>query len=278
MPSAHPPIESILSIAREAGALVKTMQRQVSLSVKQDSSVVTEADISANNLIIRSLKRLSPDIPIISEENPEAENQQTLASAADAWVIDPLDVTANYAAGGNTYSINIARVKNGVPVMGVLCFPGLEELYYTGANCKAYKQTGKDAPRVIHVAPVSAGTKTAAVSPHKHASHAPVAENTLKVIFTRGQRRACLVATGEATFSSERAGFRIWDSAATYAIVVAAGGAIQKQDGGDLLYNLSLELPAYFVGHPDLLGHLHKVEPDAALTETPVPAKKRKNA
>ena len=273
-----PSIEAILTIAREAGALAKTMQRDVSLSVKQDGSVVTEADISANNLIIRALKRLTPDIPIISEENPEQENQKILMEARDVWAIDPLDVTANYAAGGNTYSINIARITDGIPVMGVLYFPGLSELYYTGDDGKAYKQLGKDAPRIIHVAPVSSAIPTAAVRPEGHASHAPVSENTLKVIFTRGQRRACLVATGEATFSSERDGFRIWDSAPTYAIVLAAGGAIQKHDGSSLRYNVSLELPAYFVGHPDLLRYLHKVEPAESITEKPLSAKKRKNA
>jgi 3'(2'), 5'-bisphosphate nucleotidase len=278
MTATLPPIDAVLTIAREAGALVRTMQRDISLSVKPDGSVVTEADISAHNLITRALKRLTPDIPVISEEISEEENQKLLMEARDVWALDPLDVTANYAAGGNTYSINIARIIDGTPVLGVLFFPGLDELYYTGDDCKAYKQMGRDTPRAIHVAPVSSGIPTAALRPESRASHAPVSENTLKVIFTRGQRRACLVATGEATFSSEREGFRIWDSAPTYAIVMAAGGAIQKQDGSSLRYNVSLELPAYFVGHPDLLRHLHKVTPTDDITQTPLSHKKRKNA
>jgi 3'-phosphoadenosine 5'-phosphosulfate (PAPS) 3'-phosphatase len=104
----------------------------------------------------------------------------------------------------------------------------------------------------------------------------PDSEQTLKVIFTRGQRRACLVATGEATFCSERAGFRIWDSAATYAIVHAAGGAMQKQDGTPLRYNEAIELPAYFVGHPNLLGHLHAVHAQETPETTTAPKKRKK--
>ncbi len=273
----RPQVESLLAIARDAGALIKTMQRQVSLSVKSDGTVVTEADISAHNLIVKALARLTPAIAIISEEYPLSENDKILKNAMDFWLIDPLDVTANYAAGGNTYSINIALVRAGVPVLGVLFFPGLEELYYTGDDGKAYKQTGKDPARTIHVSPVQAGVKTAAVRPHDHATHIPVSENTLKVIFTRGQRRACLVASGEATFCSERSGFRIWDSAATYAIVHAAGGSIRKENGDMLSYNTSFELPAYFVGHPDLLSHLHAVKAGET-TEEPVTPKKRKNA
>jgi 3'(2'), 5'-bisphosphate nucleotidase len=270
---ARPSIEPILTIIREAGSLVRTMQRQVSLSVKQDGSVVTEADISSHNLILRKLGALAHDIAIISEEQSTVENTKLLQNHSTFWLIDPLDVTANYAGGGNSYSINIALVENGVPVLGALYFPGLGELYYTGDDGKAYKQMDKEASRIIHVAPLHAGEATAAVRPHEQATHTPVADNTLKVIFTRGQRRACLVATGEATFSSEREGFRIWDSAATYAIVTAAGGAIQKQDGTALRYNETFELPAYFVAHPELLGHLHAVDPHDSHT-----AKKRKNA
>jgi 3'(2'), 5'-bisphosphate nucleotidase len=271
-----PAIESILTIIREAGALARTMQRQVILSVKGDGTAVTETDISSHNMIMRGLARITPSIPVISEEQPLEQNAKILAENAVCWVVDPLDVTANYAAGGNAYSINIALMEKGVPVQGALYFPGLEELYYTGDDGKAYKQTGKEPARIIHVAPLPGGTKTAAVRPNEQATHRPVADNTLKIIFTRGQRRACLVATGEATFCSERAGFRIWDSAATYAIVTAAGGKLQKQDGAALRYNEGLELPAYFVGHPDLLGRLHEVAQETGTT--PAPHTKRRKA
>ena len=271
-----PPIEPVLATIREAGALVKTMQRQVILSVKSDGTAITDADISSHNLIVRSLRRITPDIPIISEEQSAEENIKILGSAKVYWVVDPLDVTANYAGGGNAYSINIALVEEGVPVIGALYFPGHEELYYTGNDSKAYKQKGKETARVIHIAPLQPGAKTAAVRPHDQATHMPDSEQTLKVIFTRGQRRACLVATGEATFCSEREGFRIWDSAATYAIVHAAGGAMQKHDGTKLRYNESLELPAYFVAHPSLLGHLHAVQTNAASAENSTSIKRKK--
>lgn len=276
MNATRPPIEPLLASVQEAGALARTMQPRISLSVKQDGTVVTETDISCHNLLCKALARLTPDIPVISEEAPLAENEKILKSAACFWAIDPIDVTANYAAGGNAYSINIALVENGVPVLGVLYFPGMEELYFTGDDGKAYKQVNKETPRTIHVAPVHDGTQTAAVRPDTRATHAPAEESTLKVIFTRGQRRACLVATGEATFCSERAGFCIWDSAATYAIIHAAGGAIEQHNGDPVRYNASLDLPSYFVGHPELLRHLHAVQPEQNLNEIPVSTKRKK--
>lgn len=278
MKAERPPIQSVLQAVEEAGALARTMQSRVSLSVKPDGTVVTETDISSHNLICKALARLTPDIPIISEEQPLAENQKILTSAPTFWAVDPLDVTANYAAGGNAYSINVALVENGVPTIGVLYFPGMEEMYFTGDDGKAYKQSGKETPRTIHVAPLHDGMQTAAIRPDTHATHAPASENTLKVIFTRGQRRACLVATGEATFCSERSGYRVWDSAATCAIIRAAGGAIQQHLGGELLYNVSIELPSYFVGHPELLRHLHAVTPEQPVNEIPVSPTKRKKA
>jgi 3'(2'), 5'-bisphosphate nucleotidase len=276
MSASRPLIEPLLTAVHEAGALARTMQPRISLSVKQDGTVVTETDISSHNLLCKALARITPDVPVISEEHSLEENQKILKASSRFWAIDPLDVTANYAAGGNAYSINVALVENGVPVLGVLYFPGMEEMYFTGDDGRAYKQVGKELPRTIHVAPVHEGTQTAAVRPDTRATHAPLEENTLKVIFTRGQRRACLVATGEATFCSERAGFRIWDSAATYAIVIAAGGAIEEHGGGKVSYSSALDLPAYFVGHPELLRHLHAVQPEQNLNEIPVLTKRKK--
>lgn len=276
MSTKRPSVEQLVAVINEAGALARTMQGRVSLSVKQDGTVVTESDTSIHTMICRTLARVTPDVPVISEEQPIEENQKLLASSKTFWALDPIDVTANYAAGGNAYSINLALVEDGVPVIGVLYFPGMEELYYTGDDGKAYKQTGREAARAIHVAPVHEGTQTAAVRPDTHATHAPLSEKTLQVIFTRGQRRACLVASGEATFCSEREGFRIWDSAATYAIVTAAGGAFQTHDGKPVTYNKSLELPAYFVGQQELLSHLHVVKPEQALQEIPLEGDKGK--
>lgn len=278
MKAVSPPIESILSLLREAGTLVRTMQSHISLSVKQDGTVVTEADISSHNLLSKTLAKLTPDIPVLSEEQPLADNMAILTGSTRFWAIDPLDVTANYAAGGKVYSINIALVENGMPTRGALYFPGIDELYFTGDDGKAYFQAQQQEACVIHVPPVQEGKTTVAVRPNSHVTHAPLEEQTLNVIFTRGQRRACLVATGEATFCSERAGFYIWDSAATYAIVSAAGGALEQHDGSPVCYNHSLELPAYFVGHPALLCHLHAVQPEQAPTEIPITPNKRKKA
>lgn len=276
MTATRPSIEPLLASIQEAGALARTMQPRISLSVKQDGTVVTETDVSCHNMLCKALARVTPDIPVISEEGEQAQNEKILTSAPCFWAIDPIDVTANYAAGGNAYSINIALVDNGVPVLGVLYFPGMEELYYTGDDGKAYKQVNKERPRTIHVAPAHDGAQTAAVRPNTQPTHAPAEESTLKVIFTRGQRRACLVATGEATFCSERAGFRIWDSAATYAIIRAAGGVIEQHNGKPVMYNASLELPAYFVGHPELLRHLHAVQPEQNQGEVPLSTKRKK--
>jgi 3'(2'), 5'-bisphosphate nucleotidase len=275
MKAQRPQVQPLLDSIMEAGALARTMQSRISLSVKPDGTVVTETDISSHNMLCKALAKLTPDIPVISEEQSSAENEQIMKSASLFWAIDPLDVTANYAAGGNAYSINVALVEDGVPVMGVLYFPGMEELYYTGDDGKAFKQLGKETPRAIHVAPLHDGTKTAAVRPNTQATHVAGNESTLKVIFTRGQRRACLVATGEATFCSERGGFRIWDSAATYAIITAAGGAIEQHNGEPVRYNTTIELPSYFVGHPELLRHLHAVQPEQPLSEIPAPFLRR---
>lgn len=260
MKATYPSILPLLAVLDEAGALARTMQSHVSLSVKPDGTVVTEADLSCHTMLSKALRQMTPDIPVLSEEQPLEQNRAILAEASCFWAVDPIDVTANYAAGGDAYSINVALVEEGTPVLGALYFPGMDELYYTGDDGRAYKRQGREVARTIHVAPLQQdGQQVAAVRPNGSPAHVPVSQGALRVIFSRGQRRACLVATGEATFCSERAGFRIWDSAATYAIIHAAGGAIEQQGGAPLRYNSTLELPAYMVAHPELLRHLRAI-------------------
>ena len=248
-------IEPITAIAREAAALVLRLQDEIvrdpqKRHIKQDGSSVTDADIRSLEFIAKKLRQVAPGIPIVAEEQPSDVNKTILEGHEPFWLVDSLDNTSDYSLGGNNFSINIALIgKDGLAKQGVLIFPGLGEMYYTGDDGKAYKQEAKHTPQVIRVIPFHATTEEIM----KIAQHPERAEGVsffmgqkLRFITSRGQRRACLVATGEVALCVENEGFFIWDTAPVAAILKAAGGGVYNlEDGEALTFNKGLRLPAY---------------------------------
>jgi 3'(2'), 5'-bisphosphate nucleotidase len=257
MTNVFPDIDTVIAIAREAGKTIKSMQKNIKLMIKPDGSPVTRADMESNRIILRELTKLTPGIGVVSEENDESINANILQKQNCYWVVDPLDITTNYAAGGNKYSINIALIEDGQPVLGVLFFPALGLIYYHDGNGQAYKQYEQEAPEPLLVMN-ALGNETIAAT--KQGQHPAITFNQrrLREVVSFGQHRACLVAEGIATFCTEQAGFCIWDSAATHAIVSAAGGDLLTLTGEKIRYTGQTSLPAYMVGHPAVLNALMK--------------------
>jgi 3'(2'), 5'-bisphosphate nucleotidase len=256
-----PPTESILSILREASALVLGLQDEIvripsRRHLKPDGSFVTEADLQSHQLIVRHLRALTPGIAIVAEEQPSDVNKTILNTGKEFWLLDSLDNTGDYATGGNNYSINLALVgQDGTPQRGALIFPGLGELYYTGDDGAAYKQHGEEQPQRIHVTEFALGPESENIfhddmKVAKHPAHPSHVEHylgkPLGFITSRGQRRACLVAMGEVVLCVENEGYYIWDTAPSAAILKAAGGDMfSLEDGECLVFHRGLRLPSY---------------------------------
>jgi 3'(2'), 5'-bisphosphate nucleotidase len=255
-PKAPVAIESVVAIAREAAALVMRLQDEIvrnpkNRHMKQDGSFVTDADIRSLEFIAKKLRAVAPGLPVVAEEQSADVNKTILEGKGAFWLVDSLDNTSDYALGGNNFSINIALVsKDGHPMQGVLIFPGLNEIYYTGDDGRAYKQVGKAPPQAIRVIPFHAGVSEEIMKVAHHPQRASGLSfflgQKLRFITSRGQRRACLVATGEVALCVENEGFYIWDTAPVAAILKAAGGGVFNLEDGELLtFHKGLRLPAY---------------------------------
>jgi 3'(2'), 5'-bisphosphate nucleotidase len=256
MTTGFPSIQSIVDIAREAGDLVLSMQKDVMRKpelrhIKPDGSPVTDADIKSLEFIVKKLRALTPNIPIVAEEQSADVNKTILKDKNAFWLVDSLDNTPDYSIGGHNFSINIAWInEHGHSKLGVLNFPGLSELYYTGDDGKAYKQTKDEPPELIQVlgfdAAANAKTIKIAQHPTRPAEVGSFLDKPMRFITSRGQRRACLVATGEVALCVETEGFYIWDTAPIAAILFAAGGGVfNLQDSEPLFFNKELQLPGY---------------------------------
>ncbi len=257
-------IQAVRALAQEAAELLLRLQGNVEVEIKSDGSPVSEADLKANALILAGLEKITPHMPILAEEKSAEENAAVLSGPGHFWSVDPLDVTGNYLQGGDGFSVNIALLQDWVPVFGLLIFPGKGECYFTDAEGRAFLEMRDGTSQPLAVRPFAPQSGT--TSPRDILSIAlrergnedalQLSQRAIRTLVTTGQRRACLVARGEALMSSEAAGFRLWDSAPTFAILQAAGGECRQNDGQVLSFKDRLALPEYTVGHASLLDRI----------------------
>lgn len=141
-------------IARLAGETIMHYYASDRLSdefiqTKMDNSPVTEADLASNAIILNELKQLTPDYPVISEEDVNAKYEER-ANYGRVWIIDPLDGTKEFMAQNGEFAIHIGLVERGQPILGVVYAPALKTLYFASKKNGAYCETEKEPVRQIH--------------------------------------------------------------------------------------------------------------------------------
>ena len=202
---------------------------------KADHSPVTDADVAANTLIVKGLLALAGDIPIVAEEDEEA----AVEGHARFWCVDPLDGTRSFVRGEPEFTVNIALVENGVPVLGVIYAPVQQWLYYGVAGQGAWRQLADAAVEEIHVrAPSDDGL----VVVRSRSQPSAVAKAFLESITVKemlpssSSLKFCLVAEGSADIYPRFGRTMEWDTAAGQAILEAAGGRVETVDGKPFRY------------------------------------------
>src|SRR5690606_2397763 len=155
-------------IAREAGqAVLRYYRNRFDVSLKADQSPLTEADQASHDLLVARLSRLTPGIPIISEEDaPETAGERR--SSERHWLIDPLDGTKEFIKGTDEFTENIALVENSGPAMGVVLAPALDLMYHAIAGVGAWRQIGSGPIEAIRTRPADTA-RMAIVASKDHA-------------------------------------------------------------------------------------------------------------
>ncbi|MCL1077160.1 3'(2'),5'-bisphosphate nucleotidase [Parashewanella spongiae] len=249
-------IESVIAIATEAGQKIKAIfhQGDFEQTIKLDSTPVTSADLAAHQVICERLMSLTPDIPVLSEEDAEIP-LSIRESWQRYWLVDPLDGTGEFIAGSNDFSVLIALVDNHQPVLGVVYVPMTQECYFASLGNGAYKRSqGEDFP--IHCRSGYEQNESAlklAVSRRQD-------PNTVLNMFNKKQDyelvrlggaalKSCLVAEGQADCYIRIGPTGEWDTAAAQVIIKEAGGQVMTTDLQPLTYNRreTLENPNFIV-------------------------------
>ena len=152
MPDLHRLLPDVTALARAAGrAILDVYASSFSVTVKDDRSPLTEADLQSERLILEGLRRLAPEIPVLSEESAKAPYLKR-AAWDWLWVVDPLDGTKEFVQRNGEFTVNIALIHDHRPVLGVVHAPVLERDYYAAEGIGAFRSDAADAGRPIHVA------------------------------------------------------------------------------------------------------------------------------
>lgn len=244
-------------LALEAERAIMTFHRAgAAVGLKDDRTPVTEADLAADRLIVAGLRAAAPAIPVISEERAGAGTPAP-PEGGRFWLVDPLDGTREFVAGSAEFTVNIALVEDGRPVLGVLHLPALGETYLADGQGRALHAVGDGAPRPIRARPVPAeGPAVIASRSHRDAeTDAYIAGLRPSRIESAGSAlKFGLLARGEADVYPRFGCTMEWDTAAGHAVLAAAGGHVRDMSGTALRYG-----KAGFVNPPFVAAGMDRV-------------------
>jgi len=226
------------TVDRAGAAIMQIYASAFAVERKADDSPLTLADLESQRIIMETLRALTPDIPVLSEEcaqAPWSERQRW----RELWVVDPLDGTREFVKRNGEFTINIALVVDHEPVLGIVAAPATGLVYWGAAGVGAFTAHRGATPTAIHVAAPHVPLRV--VGSRSHASPATTAYLTqLGPHDTTGvgsSLKFCLLAEGKADLYVRFGPTSEWDTAAGQALLEAAGGHVTRLDGRRLLYN-----------------------------------------
>ncbi|RPG95975.1 MAG: 3'(2'),5'-bisphosphate nucleotidase CysQ [Candidatus Pelagibacter sp. TMED239] len=230
-------VNNLISCFLQAGKISLELRKKgLKKKIKDDNTPVTNGDIEVNNLISEKIKKLTPDIPIISEESPANKNSNDLKTF---WLIDPIDGTYDYINNRDEFTINAGLIVDNRPEAGIIFAPAKKRLFYTYEEGKCFeishdkekklscdKQTKKG-----EVKAVAYSEQLKPIIQDWHKKFNVTIHNKMK-----SSLKFCVVASGEYDLYISEPRASEWDIAAGHAIVKNAGGLITDFDNNEILY------------------------------------------
>ena len=235
-------LDEILALAQEAGRAVMAVYQSADWGVdfKADNSPLTLADIASHKVISAGLARLYPEIPLLSEESA-AVDYEVRRGWQRFWLVDPLDGTKEFIKRNGEFTVNIALIEQGRPVLGVVVAPVLRRAYFAARGVGAFAQEDAQAARPIQVASRTETAPWRVVASRSHSdarTEAFLARlGNCELTSIGSSLKLCLVAAGEADVYPRFGPTMEWDTAAAQCVVECAGGVVCDLAGGALGYN-----------------------------------------
>lgn len=232
-------LHPVVRLSRAAGQrILEVYATDFEVEHKDDESPLTKADLASHHCIVDGLKELTPDLPILSEEDglPDYETRKTWERY---WIVDPLDGTKEFVQRNGDFTVNIALIDHGHAILGVVYAPVHDTTYFAGQGAGAWKQVDDGPFEAITTARV--GDKQRIVASRNHRGEEVdklMARLPNATDVSRGSSlKLCMVAEGEADLYPRLGPTSEWDTAAGQAVVEQAGGLVTTTDFAPLMYN-----------------------------------------
>lgn len=232
-------VGKVIDIAKEAGDAVLALLLQNDFeTISNDEKVtITSADLKSNEIILNRLKELSPEIPVISEESAHEHTDENLQAY---WLVDPLNGTLEFIQKRGEFTINIALIENGYPILGVVHIPSRNETFYSIRREGAFKIKEEETVRLRAKKFGFSDPGLVVVCSRNHLDFQT--ENFIQVLnnpqikYQGSSLKFTEIAAGKAHIYPRFSSSRPWDTAAAQIISEEAGGRVMDMTTGKRLY------------------------------------------
>lgn len=232
--------EGVIALAHDAAAAILGIyDSDFAVQHKDDDSPLTAADLAAHRCIVDGLGRLTPDIPVLSEESaheiPTAQRRQWQR----LWLVDPLDGTREFVKRNGEFTVNIALIEDGVAVFGVVQAPVTGTLWHGGNELGAFRRMGRQDEAVRVRAPAGAPLRVAASRSHRdRRTEGFIARmGAVEPVGLGSSLKFCRLAEGGLDVYPRFGPTSEWDTAAGQCVLEGAGGAVFDPQGRPFRYN-----------------------------------------
>lgn len=238
-------IEGAIAIARAASdAIVQVYDGEFAVERKADASPVTAADMAAHHIILDGLAKLTPDVPVLSEESADEIDFERRSPWQRLWLVDPLDGTREFVKRNGEFSVNLALIENGVSVFGLVLAPVGGALWYGGRDLGAFRRDGERETALRVQVPAAQPLRVAASRSHHNSriegfmvSARREALGGIAMLSLGSSLKFCRIAEGQLDLYPRFGPTSEWDTAAGQAVLEAAGGAVFDPQGRPFRYN-----------------------------------------
>ena len=230
-------VESLVDTFLYAGKIsLNLREKGLIKKIKLDNTPVSNGDLEVNKILIKKISSLTPNIPIVSEENPE---NKSINNLKDFWLIDPIDGTHDYISNLEEFTINAGLIINREPVAGLICAPAKDRMFYSyGPNLAFELINGKavklDSSKNFNKEEIKFVSYSDKIKPEIDMIHKRL--NVKKIVRMKSSLKFCVIAAGEYDGYAAEPRACEWDIAAGHAILKHAGGNIEDFDGKKILY------------------------------------------
>lgn len=251
----HPWVPELEQLIRSAGEAVLEVYRSAfAVTTKEDRTPLTLADQKSHAILAEGLRRIAPEIPVLSEEGAEIPYEKR-RHWHRFWLVDPLDGTKEFIKRNGEFTINVALIEEGRPVLGLVLVPDQDRLFIGdgGNGCVEKHRGGMKRLRIQTPDPAQ---PFVVVATRSHPT--PAMESFFRHLppherLPRGSAlKFCAVAAGEAHCYPRFGPTWEWDTGAGHAVVEAAGGVVVDPQGKPLRYNKPDLVNGYFLAGPSL--------------------------